>query len=198
MGIFDNFKQIDNMIVDSTWIEWWHFMVPNKDGWFRKFMRNILAKFSHCLKCTALDGCYFIKWNMPKNDVPNTNGLLHPKCDCTTKDVDFQIVKQNTTTLFSIGKFSNYIFGHNSKGKKEMFESWGYSADDSETLINEYCVQAKKNYWEGNYVLKNLDQFGQRLAIPISLSKNRSFYSGWILGPEGELRNTTPFGGKIK
>ena len=41
MGVFDNFSEIDGKVVDNTWIEWWHFMVPNKNNWFRKLIRGI-------------------------------------------------------------------------------------------------------------------------------------------------------------
>lgn len=55
----------------------------------------------------------------------------------------------------------------------------------------------KRPYYKGNYILKNLDSCGQRLAIPILLNGN-SFYSGWLLCPEGKIKNTTLFGGWIK
>ena len=58
-------------------------------------------------------------------------------------------------------------------------------------------TQALKNYTNGNYKLKGLDEYGQRLAIPINL-KGNLFYSGWMLEPEGRIRNITPFGGWIK
>ena len=38
---------------------------------------------------------------------------------------------------------------------------------------------------------------GQRLAIPVTLF-GKSFYTGWMLEPEGKIRNTTPFGGWVK
>ena len=38
---------------------------------------------------------------------------------------------------------------------------------------------------------------GQRLAILINL-KGTMFYSGWMLYPEGKIKNTTPFGGWIR
>ncbi len=198
MGVFDNYKEIDGKVVDNTWIEWWHFLVPNKNNWFRKLMRNLLAKFGHCLICTVLDGCYFVKWNMPKNEVPNTDGLLHPRCDCQTQNVEFSKVKLKSFANCSIDKFQKYIFGEYSKGKKELFETWGYTIDNTNGLIEEYCKQAKENYLQGNYKLKKLDKYGQRLAIPITLDNGKSFYSGWMLYPEGELQNTTPFGGRIK
>ena len=49
----------------------------------------------------------------------------------------------------------------------------------------------------GNYLLKNFDSNGQRLAIPVILA-GKTFYTGWMLEPEGKIRNTTPFGGWIK
>ena len=35
------------------------------------------------------------------------------------------------------------------------------------------------------------------MAIPTTL-KGTTFYSGWMLCPEGKIKNTTPFGGWIK
>ena len=49
----------------------------------------------------------------------------------------------------------------------------------------------------GNYVLKNLDSHGQRIAIKTTINEI-SFYSGWILCPEGKIKNTTPSGGWVK
>lgn len=108
MGVFENFREIDGKVVDNTWIEWWHFLVPNKNNWFRKFMRGLLSKFGHCLICTVLDGCYFVKWNMPHNEVSNTDGLLHPRCDCSTKEIPFSVVKFKASSQCDIGKFTNY------------------------------------------------------------------------------------------
>ena len=56
----------------------------------------------------------------------------------------------------------------------------GFDTNDSQYLRNEYCKQALKQYLLGNYVLKNLDKRGQRLAIPITLNET-TFYSGWTL-----------------
>lgn len=51
-----------------------------------------------------------------------------------------------------------------------------------------------KNYLNGNYILRNQDMYGQRLAIMNNL-KNVTFYSGWMLKFNGLIENTTPFGG---
>ena len=72
----------------------------------------------------------------------------------------------------------------------------GFNINDSLFLKQEYCKQALQQYLSGNYILKNLDIRGQRLAIPINLN-GVNIYSGWMLYPEGKIKNTTPFGGWV-
>lgn len=72
----------------------------------------------------------------------------------------------------------------------------GYTIEDSEILKEEFEKLALERYLKGNYKLKELDGNGQRLAIPIEL-KGVKFYTGWMLYPEGFIRNTTPFAGWI-
>jgi len=83
-----------------------------------------------------------------------------------------------------------------SKDKNKIFYDLGFNINDSKYLQTEFCKQAKFQYLLGNYILKTLDKRGQRLAIPITLG-SVSFYSGWMLYPEGKIKNTTPFGGWI-
>ena len=42
-------------------------------------------------------------------------------------------------------------------GKKDLFESWGYSIMDSENLTQEFMQQAKLAYMAGEYILGTLD-----------------------------------------
>lgn len=82
-----------------------------------------------------------------------------------------------------------------------MFESWGYSIIDSENLVREFARQAKLKYQCGEYSLGNLDAYGQRISIIITLPKKNgmgkvSFVSGWMVYPNGEIVLTTPYGGK--
>lgn len=70
----------------------------------------------------------------------------------------------------------------------------GYSVDNANDLLEVFKVQALNNYLNGNYILKSLDKYGQRIAVSIKL-KNKEFYSGWMVEPKGKIRNTTPFGG---
>lgn len=112
-------------------------------------------------------------------------------------EIDFSKVKRKAKAECDIEKFTKYAFSiNNTNGKKGLFEKGGYSITDSKNLVEEYKSQALNQYLLGNYKLKKLDKFGQRLAIPTTL-KGYTFYSGWMLQPEGKIINTTPFGGKI-
>ncbi len=194
MNVFNDLIKVDENgnIRYNKWIEWEHFLIPNKPEWLRDILRNLMVIFAHCLNCTALDGCYLLDNNKPKQP-------LHEHCDCRKKVVSFSKVKTNSYAECNIAKFTEYVFKNDkdSKGKNKIFYDLGYSINDSEYLKKEYCKQALEQYLSGNYRLKNLDKRGQRLAIPINL-KGKIFYSGWMLCPEGKIRNTTPFGGWIK
>ena len=52
-----------------------------------------------------------------------------------------------------------------------MFEAWGYTAADSPWLMNEYIRQAKQKYISGEYTLGDLNSYGQRMNIQITLPK---------------------------
>lgn len=123
---------------------------------------------------------------------------MHIKCDCTQKVISIIKVKNNATAECDIKKFTEYIFKDKEKsnGKNEIFYSLGFNINDSLFLKQEYCKQALQQYLSGNYILKNLDIRGQRLAIPINLN-GVNIYSGWMLYPEGKIKNTTPFGGWV-
>ena len=194
MGIFDGLIQIgeNGEIVYNQWIEWNHFLIPNKPEWFREILRNIMAIFGHCMNCTALDGCCLVIRNMPEQP-------LHSRCDCSKKDISQNSLKKKANAECDIRKFTEYVFKNtqDSKGKNQIFYNLGFNIYDSGHLQTEYSKQGLNQYLNGNYVLKNLDRRGQRLAIPVSFN-GTSFYSGWLLCPDGKIKNTTPFGGWIK
>lgn len=193
MSIFENVIKIDNNdnIIFNNWIEWEHFDIPNKPDFLRQILRFLIALSGHCLMCTALDGCFFVERIMPKQPI-------HEKCDCKKKPVSFYKINNLAQANMPIEKLSKYIFSNdqNSKGKKSLFEKMGYTKDDIYNLQSQFKSQALNQYLSGNYILKNLDNYGQRVAIKITLN-NHSFYSGWMLEPEGTIRNTTPFGGWV-
>lgn len=194
MGVLDDLIKVgeNGELIYNQWIEWDHFLIPNKPEWLREILRNIMALFGHCMNCSAIDGCYLITRNMP--DQP-----LHFRCDCGRIPISQTIVKGNANAECDIRKFTEYVFKstEDSKGKNKIFYNLGFSIKDSSYLQAEYKKQALNQYLKGNYVLRNLDRRGQRLAIPVSFN-GVGFYSGWMLCPEGKIKNTTPFGGWIK
>ena len=189
--MFEEIKELDGQIVVNQWIEWDHIGVPNYPKEYREICRAILSLTGHCVSCTALDGCYFIERNMPAYP-------LHNFCDCKKIKTSIYKVKRNAKAECPISKFTDYIFTDDikSKGKKKIFELLGYGKSDSEILKKELENQALKEYLSGNYLLKNLDGNGQRVSIPVFLA-GKGFYTGWILEPEGHIRNTTPFVGWV-
>ena len=189
MSVFDELTNNKYQeVVFNNWIEWDHFGIPNKPKWLREIMRNIMALFGHCMTCTSLDGCYLVEHIMPKHP-------LHTNCHCTVKPISYIKFKNVANAVCDIRKFTNYIFID--KNKKTLFEKIGYNINDSAFLKTEICRQALKEYLSGNYILKVLDSNGQRIAIPIRLN-GFVFNSGWMLCPEGQISNTTPFGGWTK
>ena len=194
MGVLEELIIVNDEgdIVSNKWIEWKHNLIPNKPEWLRIILQNLMALLSHCIVCSTLDGCYFVERNMPSFP-------LHDKCDCNKKDIAYSNVKNKAISECDIRKFTDYIFADNlnSKGKNKIFYDMGFTKDDATYLKNEFCKQSLEAYLRGDYILKNLDYRGQRLAIPIKLN-GYNFYSGWMMYPEGKIKNTTPFGGWFK
>ncbi len=99
-------------------------------------------------------------------------------------------------------KFVGYIFKpEKSKGKTELFESWGYTIEDSEKLKSEFEKQAKEKYLIGDYSLRLLNYYGQRITISIELkttNKNVKIKTGWMVHPLGLITCATPYSGEVK
>ena len=174
--------------------------IPNSPDVVRWFMRIWAMLFGHCLRCTALSGCYFAKYNMP-GDLNNPEGLLHTHCHCYVENISNTILKYDVNAVCPIEKFTEYIFAdkYADNGKRDLFEMLGFSIEDSYELKKEFEKQAKEKYMLGDYVLKNLDIYGQNINISIVINKNgRSieFKSGWKVYPEGLLNCNTPMGDK--
>ncbi len=56
MGLFDNYEEVNGQIIDTSWIEWDHFLVPNKPEWLRTIFRNLMAIFGIVVGCYILKG----------------------------------------------------------------------------------------------------------------------------------------------
>ncbi len=104
ISIFDDLWRVDENgnLSYNGWVEWDHFFIQNKPGWFREILRNLMVP-AHCLNCTALDGCYLLESNSPEQP-------LHEHCDCKKKDILFSKVKNNSCSECDISKFTEYVF----------------------------------------------------------------------------------------
>ncbi len=109
-----------------------------------------------------------------------------------------------TLSISDYRKFDPYLFDPENfykRGKGNAFESWGYSISDSLWLQKELERQALEKYLSGEYTLGQLDKYGQRISIRVTIPRKRGdgsvfFITGWMVEPNGTLRLTTPYGGK--
>lgn len=184
------------MLENDNWIQWIHEGTkPATTNAMKNFNKIASELSSHCPMCLNLNGCLFTKANKP--DLP-----LHPGCHCQTINVSPPIAEVTAIAECDIRKFTEYIFHPvGSNGKKALFEAWGYDIMDSEFLQTEFIKQAQEQYAKGEYDLGKLDENGQRITITITLLRSYgqeiSFKSGWMVYPDGIIKLTTPYGGKI-
>lgn len=180
MGLFDDFKNLfdsSGNIRSNVWVEWRHENTPQ----------------GHCEICIVLDKCWFdnnIKPLMP----------LHPRCHCTKKFIEPPIANVTSIGSCDISKFTGYIFSDKYawNGKRDLFESLGFSIQDSQYLQKEFERQAVENYCNSKYSLGKLDENGQRINIHISFQKDGksiTFVSGWMVRQKGYITCNTPLGG---
>lgn len=168
-------------LLPPEWIEWMH----------------ISQGKTHCVDCLVLDGCWFEKSQMPK--LPQ-----HPRCHCIALTLPFSMVEEQAEAESAYSKFDPYLFdvkGEYGHGKNKMFESWGYTVEDSTFLQTEMEKQARQKYIWGDYVLGKLNDKGQRINIRVKLDRKDgqgevSFITGWMVQPDGHIKMNTPYGGK--
>ena len=195
MGIFDEFTYKNGEIIDNRWVKWYHWGVPDEEGEERELKRRNWEELGHCMSCSVLSGCYFVKSKLPKKKAEG-NGLLHPHCDCKL----ISIAKPITIIAHCpIEKFSGYIFSEKylSNGKKKLFEKLGFSIKDAYHLKTEYERQAKEKYLNGDYIVRGLNpKYGQDINIVVELTtpsgRKVEIISGWKVHPLGVLTCNTP------
>ena len=175
------------------WIKWRHSDIPDEEGEAREKARSEAKRQKHCNVCTVLSGDYFPSFNMPHYP-------QHPHCDCMLLSISKPA--SQAIANCALAKFTGYVFlSENSKGKTELFESWGYTLEDSEYLKYEFEEQAKEKYLKGDYVLQLLDTHGQRITIVIELkttNNNVKIKTGWMVHPLGLITCATPYSGEVK
>ena len=194
MSLFENFVYKNGEIVDNSWVKWFHFSVPDEEGKKREVARNRLSMMGHCKSCSVLSGCFFVKSCLPTKQ-GGPKGLLHNNCDCELLKISKPTY--NVKAVCNITKFSGYVFSEKyaTNGKKELFESLGFSIEDSQNLKDEY--QAKRKYLNGDYIIRGLNsEYGQDINIIVELispiGKNVNFVSGWKVHPLGLITCNTP------
>lgn len=186
-------KEYATKILTNKWVQWVH---PNLNPAQTALVveGDIMLEdiVSHCARCIKLDGCCFVRNKCPP-------WPLHKNCHCQLLNISPPSIKAKC----AIEKFEQYVFHPiNNKGKKGLFESWGYSIMDSQYLQQEFVHQAQLAYSAGEYILGVLDDHGQRINISITLKTATgeyiTFKSGWMVYPNGRIVLITPFGGRIK
>lgn len=193
MSLFGNLILPIGTKPESGWLKWYHAGIPDEEGKIREDAQDDAKSQRHCEICTVLSGCLFPSQNMPLYP-------QHAHCDCML----FSVSKPTTQAVAycAAEKFTGYIFiPENSNGKTELFESWGYTVEDSGRLKSEFENQALSKYLSGDYVLQLLDKHGQRITILIELktkNKNVKIKTGWMVHPLGLITCATPYTGEIK
>ena len=191
-SVRDNVLQLFS---NNEWVQWVHEGLLPAYTDKEKDMNVELAKLSnHCAICRNVNGCCF-----PKNN--NIKYPLHPNCHCYLMD----IAKPQITAECSKDKFERYVFSpkYEYKGKKKLFLEWGYDKINAEYLVEELTRQAKGKYASGDYTLGVLNEYGQRITIVVSLEHRLEkrivrFKTGWMVYPDGNIKNTTPFSGEVE
>lgn len=180
---YDYSTEFSNAIrtAPQPWVEWKHISTGK----------------THCPTCLKLDKCWFVNNNMPT--LPQ-----HDRCHCTAVPKSPRIAQSQAAAISAYEKFAKYALdptNSKNKDKAQMFESWGYTAADSEWMMDEYQRQAKEKYVSGNYQLGMLNMHGQRISIQITLPRKDgtgtvTFITGWMVESNGKIRLVTPYGGK--
>lgn len=165
----------------ADWVEWVH----------------VTKGKTHCETCLELDNCWFMAANTPK--LPQ-----HPFCHCETTPISYSRVLEEANAASAYSKYDPYLFNRGNiytHNKQQMFESWGYTIEDSKWLQEEIEKQGLGKYTAEEYSLGKLNEKGQRISIRVEIPRKNgsgsvSFITGWMVYPNGTIRLSTPYGGK--
>ena len=173
----------------------WGEKTPAAPKWNKWIHRNLSE--NHCEECLMLHECWFDKKKTPKH--PH-----HPFCHCILEDIPYNDVLTKCKSICAFSKFDPYLFNRDKKyphTKEKLFNSWGYTIDDSKWLQTEIEKQGLEKYVNGEYTLGKLDYNGQRISIRVEIPRKNqsskvSFITGWMVYPNGKIQLATPYGGK--
>ena len=171
----------------------WGKSSSDAQDWVKWVHRNLSE--NHCPECLALDKCWFAGDKHPKH--PH-----HPYCHCVLEDLPYETVLREAKADCPFQKFDPYLFDPTNfyeHGKQKMFESWGYSIEDSAYLRDEVEKQSLEKYKAGDYELGLLNKHGQRISIRVEIPRKNenetvSFITGWMIRPNGLIHLNTPYG----
>ena len=138
-----------------------------------------------CALCAALNDTVF------KND--NKPEYRHPHCKCKMKEYELTKV----TFDFPMGKITRYLFVN--ENKKAMMHSMGYTIADFAEIYKKIKAAAEKEFLSGRYVLKMLDEHGQRFTVNMILDgkdghagERFACHVGCVAWPYGKIKIATP------
>lgn len=152
---------------------------------------------THCETCLSLHGRWFLREKTPQ--WPH-----HAYCHCELENVPYSDVLKQCRAVCAYAKIDPYFFNPEkaySHGKERLLAEWGYVITDAAWMQQEFERQALEKYINGDYTLGRLNEKGQRISIRVEIPRKDqagtvSFITGWMVHPNGEIRLTTPYGGK--
>ena len=164
---------------------------------------------NHCVKCVAVNKCYFKNEKDKKPEKFDTNikigdlllkglmpGLYHPNCHC--KENPIELLSFNDITLIIPPGKINYMF----LDKGDWISAMGYHEKDNELFIQTLLRKTKEAYFYGNYYIVNHTKYGCKINlnidIPVINEKNSKEYkikTNYMVFPNRKLKMNTPIGG---
>ena len=166
-----------------------NFLLLKKDDW----IKWIAQPNDWQDDCDKFNGCFFIVKQMPKYP-------QHTNCQCSLEKITQPIPNVTAKATVDVRKFTDYVFSDKyNDGKKELFETLGYTIKDSSYLQQLFITQALQKYCNGEYIFKGTNNYSVRLEIIIDINTPQKgllhIKTGWVLLPNGEIKLSTPFTG---
>ena len=160
---------------EDDWIEW----IAQPNDWHDD--------------CDKFNGCYFSVKQMPKYP-------QHNYCQCRLKKIAKPLPNVTARATCDINKFARYVFSDKyDDGKKELFESWGYTIEDSTYLQQLYIAQALQKYCDGDYQYVGVNKYCAKISITITLTNQNGVEQHintiWKLNQKGSIDLAAPYSG---
>lgn len=204
MGAFENL--IGNWIqvkdeYNSLTIEKFGYETGVKEG----------ATGNHCVKCVAVNQCYFKneKEKKPKHfnytgiDIVDMlikglfPGLYHYRCHCVESPIDIENI-DDIQLIIPEGKIS-WLFSD----KSDWIKSLGYEPNGD--FLEILYTKIKEAYFYGNYEIQNCTNYGVKIKLKVDMAgkgikagKVYNLKSSFMIFPNKKLKCNTLIGGWYK